>query len=170
MRGEEQETVERAVAEEASEPQPAPSLDPNDGAADPDPDEVVLPFDPEMLEGATPEVKTSLRMFFSKMRIYGPRPRPIESAIEKNLNSDHVTSLIEERRLKTELDGKATTLARWTNLLILIVVLVFAGFALWLLGDSNPELVSDLLTHVIALAGGLGAGYGYKAWRDQSGE
>lgn len=131
------------------------------------PEKDFLPFDPELLEGAAPEVKRSIQMAFSMMRMGGPALNPLATAVAKVLDGDHLTNIIKSMDRSAELELSSSQQARWTNLLYLIVVLVFAGFALWLLKDSNPDLLRDLIAIVASLAGGLGAGYGIKAWAEQ---
>lgn len=126
-----------------------------------------LPFDPELLEGAPPEVRRSIQMVFSMLRMGSPALNPMATAVAKVLDGDHLTHLIKSMDRSAELELSSAQQARWTNLLYLIVVLVFAGFALWLLKDSNPDLLRDLIAIVASLAGGLGAGYGIKAWAEQ---
>jgi hypothetical protein len=131
------------------------------------PENDILPFDPELLEGAPAEVRRSIQMAFSMLRMGGPSLNPLATAVARVLDGDHLTNLIESMDRSAELELRSTQQARWTNLLYLIVVLVFAGFALWLLKDSNPDLLRDLIAIVASLAGGLGAGYGIKAWAEQ---
>ena len=126
-----------------------------------------LPFAPELLEGAPPEVKRAFEMFISMTRMAGPAPNPMATAIAKVLDGNHLTDLIQSMGRGEELELSSVQRARWTNLLYLVVVLVFAGFAMWLLRDSNPDLLKDLIAIVASLAGGLGAGYGIKAWTEQ---
>jgi hypothetical protein len=124
----------------------------------------IFPFDPELLEGAPPEVKRSIQLAFSMMRMGGPALNPLATAVAKVLDGDHLTDLIKSMDRSAELELSSAQQARWTNLLYLIAVLVFAGFALWLLKDSNPDLLRDLIAIVASLAGGLGAGYGITAF------
>jgi len=132
------------------------------------PEKDFLPFDPELLEGAPPEVmKRSIQMAFSMMRMGAPALNPLATAVAKVLDGDHLTNIIKSMDRSANLELVSAQQARWTNLLYLIVVLVFAGFALWLLKDSNPDLLRDLIAIVASLAGGLGAGYGIKAWAEQ---
>jgi hypothetical protein len=131
------------------------------------PDKDFLPFDPELLEGTPAEVKRSIQMVFSMLRMGSPALNPLATAVAKVLDGDHLTNLIKSMDRSAELELRSAQQARWTNLVYLIVVLVFAGFALWLLKDSNPDLLRDLIAIVASLAGGLGAGYGIKAWAEQ---
>jgi hypothetical protein len=131
------------------------------------PEEDILPFAPELLEAATPEVKRATQIAFSMMRFGGAITNPMAAAIAKVLDRDHVTDLIQLMDRGTEMELSSAREARRTNLLYLIVVLIFAAFALWILRDSNPELLRSLVNTVATLAGGLGAGYGIKAWIDE---
>ena len=131
-------------------------------------EEDILPFDPKFLEEAPPKVKRAIiEMSFQMMRMGGPAFNPLAAAVAKVLDGDHLTAVIKSVDRSTELEHSSAQQARWTNLLCLIVVLIFAGFAVWLLKDSNPDLLKDLFALVVALAGGLGAGYGIKTWQEQ---
>lgn len=89
------------------------------------PEKDFLPFDPELLEGAAPEVKRSIQMAFSMMRMGGPALNPLATAVAKVLDGDHLTNIIKSMDRSAELELSSAQQARWTNLLYLIVVLVF---------------------------------------------
>lgn len=128
-------------------------------------EEDIFPFAPELLEGAPPQLRRAIQMGFSMMRSVGPAPSPLVSAIGKVLTSEHLTTVIESAKRSEELGYSNAQRVRWTNLLYLIVVLIFAGFALWILKDSNPDLLERLVVIAATLAGGLGAGYGISKTR-----
>jgi hypothetical protein len=111
-------------------------------------EEDILPFAPELLEGAPPELRRAIQMSSSMMRMVGPAPSPLMSAIGKVLTSEHLTTVIESAKRSEELGYSNAQRVRWTNLLYLIVVLIFAGFALWILKDSNPDLLERLVTEL----------------------
>jgi len=130
-------------------------------------DTEVLPFSPEFLEGAPPELKRAMQMFFSMSKTSVRASNPLAAAVAKVLSSDHLASLIGLMERSEERELCNAQRVRWANLLYLIVVLIFAGFAVWLLEDSNPDLLKDLITIAATLAGGLGAGYGIKTWAER---
>ena len=131
-------------------------------------DEDILLFDPKLLEEAPPKVKRAIiEMSFQMMRMGGPAYNPVAAAVAKVLDGEHLTGLIKSVDRSTELEHSNAQQARRTNLLCLIAVLVFAGFALWLLKDSSPDLLKDLIAIAATAAGGVGAGVGYMAWRQQ---
>lgn len=139
-----------------------------EGPVDPDLDseDLVLPLDPEFLKDAPPEFRKVMAMF-SQMQMSGPRGNPLTSAIAKHLNSDHLTAVIQLMDKSEDLEYEHAKQARWTNLLILVIVLIFSGFALWYLGVSNPDLLIVIVNAAVLIAGGLGAGFGYSTWRAQ---
>jgi len=131
-------------------------------------EEDVFPFDPEFLKDAPPEVRRAMIQMSSAMiRMGGPVSNPLAAAVARVLDADHLTSLIESMDRSAELEVTNAQRTRWTVLLCLIIVLVFAGFALWLLKDSNPDLLKDLVAIIASLVGGLGAGYGIKTWAER---
>lgn len=131
-------------------------------------EEDILPFDPKLLEKAPPKVKQAfVEMSVEMMRMGGPAHNPLAAAVAKVLDGDHLIALIGSIDRSTELEHSSARQARWTNLLCLTAVLVFAGFAVWLLKDSDPDLLKYLFAAVVTLVGGAGVGYGYKAWRDE---
>lgn len=125
------------------------------------PDEEIFPFDPELLDDASPGVKKAIiQMTSASMRMGGPIADPLARAIARVIDSTHVSALIEsmDRNAKEELAD--TQHARWVYLVYVAVAMLFAGFVLWLLSDSNPELLKDLIAILAGFAGGLGAGFG----------
>ena len=126
-----------------------------------------LPFPAEFLEGAPPSVIQFLRSTFSMRSMSGPVFNPLSAAIAKVLDAEHLTLFMQSMDRNTELEARSAYRARWVSLAYLGAVLVFAGFLVWLLKDSNPDLLKDVITLVSILAGGLGAGYGVKVHMDQ---
>ena len=118
-------------------------------------------------QGTPPEVRRVIQIVFSMLRFGGSISNPMAAAVAKVLDGDHLTDLIKSMDRCTEMELTSAKEARQTNLQYLVVVLLFAAFALWVLKDSNPELLKDLVTIVATLAGGLGAGYGIKTWIEE---
>ena len=130
-------------------------------------EEDILPFDPKLLEDAPPEVRQLIKMSSAMIRMGGPSFNPLVAAVAKTLDGDHLAAVIKSMDRSTELEHDSVRRAHLMNLLCLIALLIFAGFALWLLKDSDPDLLKYLFGAVVTLAGGAGVGYGYKAWRDE---
>ena len=107
-------------------------------------------------------------MTFSMMK-GGPTLSPLPTAIAKILNSDHLDHMLTSIDEDTKLGYEAARQTRWANLICLTVILIFAGFVVWLLKDSNPELLKDLIAIVATLLGGAGIGFGVKTWRERRG-
>ena len=79
----------------------------------------------------------------------------------------NLTAVIQLMDKSEGLEYEHASQARWTNLLILVIVLIFCGFALWLLGASHPDLLMEIVSAAALIVGGLGAGIGYTTWRAQ---
>ena len=119
-----------------------------------------LPFPAEFLEGAPPSVIQFLRSTFSMRSMSGPVFNPLSAAIAKVLDAEHLTLFMQSMDRNTELEARSAYRARWVHLAYVSVVLVFAGVVVYMLKDSNPDLLTDLITRVIGIAGGLGTGFG----------
>jgi hypothetical protein len=132
------------------------------------PEEDVFPFDPGLLKDAPPEVRRAFQMSFAMMR-GGPTPSPLPAAIAEAINSDHLDHILTSIDEDAKLGYDAARHTRWINLICLAAILIFAGFVVWLLKDSNPELLKDLIAIVATLVGGAGIGFGVKTWREQRG-
>lgn len=132
-------------------------------------EESTLPFDPDLLKGFPPEVKQRVtKMMGIEMRgMSGPVPNPLMEAIAKVMDGGHLTTLIESMDRTAKLEFESAKHLRWICLIVLCVLLAFSAVAIWLLKDSNPDLLKELITIAATLAGGLGMGLGVKTWWDQ---
>jgi len=76
------------------------------------PEKGFLPFDPELLEGAVPEVKRSIQMAFSMMRMGGPALNRLATAVAKVLDGDHLTNIVKSMDRSAELELSSAQQAR----------------------------------------------------------
>ena len=105
---EHEEAEETQSKELTTSPDSVPSKESED-KDDSDAEDLVLPFDPEILEGAPPEVKQSLRLWFSQMQMQmsAPRSNPLISAIAEHLNAEHLSSVINAMEKTETLESKS---------------------------------------------------------------
>jgi len=109
-----------------------------------------------------PEMKKTVSLMMAQMQ-RGPIPHPIYEKI----TSEHITKLIDTSDKDSERGLKDTSQRRRYSMLFALLIAAVFVFLVIYLRTSDPELLKSLIGYLIVFAGGMGAGYGYKAWRDK---
>ena len=116
----------------------------------------------QVIERLPPEnrkmVSTMLRASYS-----GPMPNPIfEKFTEK-----HIDKFLDYTQKDDDNSYKFRCSNRWFILAyVLLCIAIFVFLVLFLL-PNNRDLLIELLKLFVAFAGGLGSGFGIKAWLDR---
>lgn len=119
----------------------------------------------EDLKNLPPEAAKMIQLFMSRERI-GPMPNPIASKI----NEKHIDTILEHAERDEERQFKSSIHQKFfVGFIIVVFVGLFVFLTMWL-SDSNRDLYMDIVKIVISFLGGLGSGYGIKAYRDRDKE
>lgn len=110
-----------------------------------------------------PEAQRMVHMFMSRERYMGPLPNPVADKI----NEKHIDTILQLSEKDSERNFKGSIHQKYfVAFIIVIFVALFVFLTIWL-SQTNKELYMDILKIVIGFLGGLGSGYGIKAYRDR---
>jgi hypothetical protein len=116
---------------------------------------------PEKISQILPkETRRSVEMM---MQMSGPIPNPVT----KKITAEHISRIIEvteASEMRQHEDQKDSR--RWLFAFCLLGVFAFL-FLVVFLADKNKDLLLELLKLFITFLGGLGAGWGIKAYKDK---
>ncbi len=116
------------------------------------------------LKDLPPEAQRIVRsMIFSQSRYMGPMPNPIAGKI----NEKHIDKILEGSEKDSERSFKGSIHQKYfVAFIILVFVGLFIFLTIWLSG-TNKDLYMDILKILVGFLGGLGSGYGIKAYQDK---
>jgi len=98
------------------------------------------------------------------MQMSGPMPNPVT----KKITAEHISRIIEvteASEIRQHEDGKDSR--RWMFAFTCLGVGAFL-FLVVFLADKNKDLLLELLKLFVTFIGGIGAGWGIKAYKDKS--
>ena len=117
----------------------------------------------EVAQMLPPGTRQSVEMM---MQMSGPMPNPVT----KKITSEHISRIIEvteASEVRQHEDQKDSR--RWLFAFCLLGVAAFL-FLVVFLADRNKDLLLELLKLFVTFVGGIGAGWGIKAYKDKDGE
>lgn len=117
----------------------------------------------EVAQMLPPGARQSVEMM---MQMTGPMPNPVT----KKITAEHISRIIEvteASEIRQHEDGKDSR--RWMFAFSCLGVGAFL-FLVVFLADRNKELLLELLKLFVTFVGGIGAGWGIKAYKDKSDE
>ena len=125
----------------------------------------------QFLEGVPPEfrrvLKTSVQLFMARGR---PEHETLYGKIVDKFGPEHVTYFLESAYREAELAFKDAQRARLVRLVWGSIIASLFVFLVVFLSRDDSNLLKDILTAVVLLAGGFGAGYGVLSWRGKASE
>lgn len=117
----------------------------------------------EVAQMLPPGTRQSVEMM---MQMSGPMPNPVT----KKITAEHISRIIEvteASEVRQHEDQKDSR--RWLFAFCLLGVAAFL-FLVVFLADKNKDLLLELLKLFVTFVGGIGAGWGIKAYKDKEGE
>lgn len=117
----------------------------------------------EVAQMLPPGARQSVEMM---MQMTGPMPNPVT----KKITAEHISRIIEvteASEIRQHEDGKDSR--RWLFAFSCLGVGAFL-FLVVFLADRNKDLLLELLKLFVTFVGGIGAGWGIKAYKDKSAE
>lgn len=95
---------------------------------------------------------------------FTPGLPPRDPLVEK-LDGDHIQKLISLTESQSKRSHEESKLRINRATLIALVVVLAVCFLCWLfLYFNKPEFVTQIISHLVAIAGGFGAGFGFGKW------
>ncbi len=110
---------------------------------------------------APDDVKRGITSYFGMLSRFGPMPSPLE----EKLTNEHVTSIIESTREDTKRGYQERREGRIVMVSLVIGGVIFFGWLVVNLGQSNPDLLLEVVKGVVLFGGGLAGGYGLRSTR-----
>jgi len=95
---------------------------------------------------------------------------PGSGKIVDKFEPEHVSYFLKSADRDTELAFKHAQTGRWFALVYAAIIAALFVFLVVFLARHDPSLLKDILTAVVLLGGGFGAGYGVKSWRGKASE
>lgn len=114
---------------------------------------------PRSIQKLPPEVKE----FISMMGFSGPVTPPFLNKV----NEEHITKVLEITDKDSQRTYDDAQSSKKYSLAYLVLSFLLFGFVIVYLADRNATLLRDILVILGVFAGGFGAGYGVKAYKDK---
>jgi len=121
-----------------------------------------VPDFPSILEGAPPDLKAAIQM----MRVTsmgGPSPNPL---LEK-FTEEHIHKYLDYIQRDDDHEFELRSSSRWFHSFYLVLALSAFLFLVIYLAPLDKTLLSDIIKVIVSFAGGLGGGFGLKAYLDR---
>ena len=118
----------------------------------------VIPAIPEQLLKQMPAtLRASFESFVAQVTGPGSRPHPIYEKIQP----EYIPLLLKSVDQSEKLSFDDAQRKRIFGVIFALLAFAAMAFLVWSLGESNPDLLKELITYVAVAMGGLGGGYGY---------
>ena len=83
---------------------------------------------------------------------------------------EHITKFLDYSHEETKRQLTLRSSNRWFTLAFILICLIFFGFLIVFLADQHSAILLDILKVLTGFLGGLGGGYGLKAYLDHKSE
>jgi|SRR5215213_4902347 len=122
-----------------------------------------LPIEPEVLEKLPPDARKRLVEMNSFMALSGPMIPPFL----KKVNEEHISKVLDiSDKDSQRIYDDAQSTKKYILAYVVLSFILF-GFLVVYLADKNPTLLKEILTVLGIFAGGFGAGYGVKTYKER---
>lgn len=122
------------------------------------------PLTPEPTEEQLPSRPVSRARLEQFVAAFSPAFPARDPLVEK-LDGDHLQKLISLTENQNKRSHEESKLRINRATLIALVVILAICFLCWLfLYFNKPEFVTQIISHLVAIAGGFGAGFGFGKW------
>lgn len=119
--------------------------------------------DSDIFEGMPPAVEKTVNTMLSMQGFSGS----VSSALESKLNEKHIDKILDMREKRDERKFKDTNRNRIFSLIFILILTAIFIFLTLFLVDKNTDLFKEIIKLFIVFVGGVGAGYGFKTYKDR---
>lgn len=117
---------------------------------------------PSLPEDAPPEIKRAIR-FMMQTSMGGPSVNPL---LEK-FSDEHIHKYLDYIQRDDDNEFKLRSSGRWFHSFYFVIGIATFLFLVIYLAPTNQSLLSDIIKILVSFAGGLGSGFGLKAYIDK---
>ena len=118
-------------------------------------------IEPDILKQLPPEARSIVDVALTMFR--GPHPHPLLGKITE----DHISKVLDDVGKENERNFELRKSARVYGVIYTVIAVAVFVFVTIYLSGTDSELYKDILSHLIAIVGGLGGGVGIKVYIDR---